>query len=483
MLESMDVREIISLMKDPTDEEKSLIIKAFEFAELAHRDQKRFSGEPYIIHPFNVALILADFHANAETIAAGLLHDTVEDADVSLETIAREFNPNIAFLVDGVTKLGKLRYQGIKRHVESLRKMFVAMAEDIRVILIRLADRLHNVRTLQHVRPDKQVRIALETLEVYAPIANRLGMWRMKGLLEDTSFSYAYPEDYKKVVALRKTKGKENLKLLEKIYRTLSQALAERGFTNLEIDYRVKYLYSLYSKLKRMNADIDKIHDIMALRIVTDSVENCYAILGIVHSIYRPVPGKLSDYIANPKPNGYQSLHTDIFVGGSSIVEVQIRTKDMQREAEYGIASHIIYDESGKPKSGGTLTRSMKWIQELITWQKHVKESEEFLHTLKTDFFQDRIFVLTPKGDVIELPVGATPLDMAFMVHSDIGNHASAAFINDKFVSLDTVLKNGDVVRIETKKTSRPTSKWLELVKTANAKKHIRTAIEERKTR
>jgi GTP pyrophosphokinase len=398
-----------------------------------------------------------------------------------LETLSREFGSNIAFLVDGVTKLGKLRYQGIKRHVESLRKMFVAMAEDIRVILIRLADRLHNIRTLQHVRPDKQVRIAMETLEVYAPIANRLGMWRMKGLLEDGSFPYAYPEEYKKVLALRKTKGKENLKHLEKVYRTLSQALAERGFPGVEIDYRIKYLYSLYAKLKRKGMDINKIYDLMALRIVTDTVENCYAILGIIHSIFRPVPGEMADYIANPKTNGYQSIHTTIFTGDGSMAEVQIRTTEMQREAEYGIASHIIYDEAGKPKEGGKLSRSMKWIQELITWQKHVKESEEFLHVLKTDFFQDRIFVFTPKGDVIELPAGATALDMAYMIHSDIGNKASAAYINDKFVSLDTTLKNGDTVKIETKKTGKPSAKWLELVKTVNAKKHIRTAIESKK--
>lgn len=475
-----DSKEIISLMKNPEEKDRELVMRAFDFAKKAHQGQERKSGEPYFVHPYNVALILADFGADAETIAAGLLHDTVEDTGVTLEDIEKEFNKTIAFLVDGVTKLGKLKYQGAIRHVESLRKLFVAMAEDIRVIVIRLADRLHNVRTLQYVRPDKQKRIALETLEIYAPLANRLGMWRLKGLLEDASFPYAYPAEYKSVVALRKTKGRETIKRLEKIYRTLQTVLTERDFKGFLIDYRIKYLYSLYMKLKRNNMNIDSIYDISALRVIVEDMEQCYQVLGLVHSLWRSVPGKLKDYITNPKPNGYQSIHTAVFTGEGNIVEIQIRSKAMQHEAEYGAASHLLYDETGKPKKGGDrkdLAKSVKWIQELIEWQKEIKESDEFLNALKTDFIHDRIFVFTPKGDVVELPRGSTMLDFAYAIHSDIGDHASGAWMNGKFVSLNTEIINKSTVQIETQKNSKPTVKWLDYVKTSMAKRHIKNVL------
>ncbi len=474
----MDAKEIIALMKNPSVEDKKLIIKAFAFAEEAHQGQKRFSGEPYIIHPFNTALNLAEMQADAQTIAAGLLHDTLEDTKITHAELEKEFGPAIAFLVDGVTKLGTIKYQGAERHVESLRKFFVAMAEDIRVILIRLADRLHNIRTLEHVPQEKQKRIALETLEIYAPLANRLGIWKIKGALEDASFPYVFPEEYKKVVALRKTKGKESVKKLEKIYRQLSTELAKSGIKNVTIDYRLKYLYSLYMKLKRKNMDIDEIYDLSALRVVVETIPECYQVLGLIHNLWRPVPGKLKDYIANPKPNGYQSIHTAIFTGDGQVVEIQIRTKQMQFEAEFGVASHIAYDETGKPKTGGKLTKNLEWIEELIEWQKSVNESEEFLHILKTDFFQNRIFVFTPKGDVIELPAGATALDFAYAIHSNIGDHASAARVDKKFTSLDQTLKNGQMVEIEVKKTNKPTSKWLEFARTNNARKHIRNYLQ-----
>jgi GTP pyrophosphokinase len=354
------------------------------------------------------------------------------------------------------------------------------MAQDIRVIVIRLADRLHNVRTLQYVEPEKQKRIALETLEIYAPLANRLGMWKMKGLLEDASFPYAYPAEYRQVVSLRKTKGRETIKRLEKIHRALHAALGARGMTEATIDFRIKYLYSLWAKLKRHNMDIESIYDISALRVIVDSDEQCYQVLGIVHSLWRPVPGKLKDYIANPKPNGYKSIHTAIFTGDGSIVEIQIRTKSMQREAEFGAASHILYDETGKPKKGGSeeqLAESVKWIKELIEWQKEVKESEEFMTALKTDFIKDRIFVFTPKGDVVELPKGSTMIDFAYAIHSDIGDHASGAWMNGKYVSLDTELLNKCTVQIETKKGSQPTAKWLDFAKTTMAKRHIRNFV------
>jgi guanosine-3',5'-bis(diphosphate) 3'-pyrophosphohydrolase len=474
----MDIKDIFDLMKKPpTEADKEKIGRALEFATKAHADQKRFSGEPYIIHPFEVAKILADMRADVDTICAGLLHDTFEDGHVTLKDIEKEFGKTVAFMVDGVTKLGKLKYQGVERHVESLRKLFIAMAKDIRVIMIRLADRLHNVRTLEHVRPDKQKRIAIETLDIYAPLANRLGIWRIKGLLEDASFPYAYPEEYKKVVALRKTKGKESIKRLEKIYRTLSKEAATQGLVDINIDYRVKYLYSLYQKLKRKNMDIDQIYDISALRVVVPTVAECYQALGLIHMLWKPVPGRLKDYIANPKSNGYQSIHTAIFTGDGTVSEIQIRTTEMKREAEYGVTSHLLYDEQGKPKFGSKLTKKTAWLKDLLDWQKHVDNPTEFLENLKTDFFQDRIFVFTPKGDVIELPKDSTPIDFAYAIHSDIGEHAAGAIVNGKFSSMETVLKNQDVVEIEVKKTSRPTAKWLNSVRTTMARKHIKNFL------
>ena len=473
----MDIKEITNLIKDPSQEEVALIEKAMAFAEQAHTGQLRKSGEPYIIHPFATAKILAEFKADTPTIVAGLLHDTLEDTPVTKADIEKEFGEEVAFLVEGVTKLGKLKYHGVTRHVESLRKLFVAMAEDIRVILIRLADRLHNVRTLSFIPPEKQKRIAVETLEIYAPLANRLGIWRLKGMLEDAAFPYALPKEYAEVMALRKTKGKKSIEKLEKVYRTLARAFADRKLIDHQIDYRIKYLYSLYTKLLRKHMNIDEIYDISALRVIVSNVEECYQVLGIIHSVYRPVPGRLKDYIANPKPNGYQSIHTAIFTDDSNIVEIQIRTKEMQNEAEYGVASHIIYDESGKPQSGGQISKSMQWVQELIEWQKNINESEEFLHELKTDFFRDRIFVFTPKGDVIELSKDSTPIDFAYAIHSDIGNHAAAARASGKYVGLDHPLRNGDVVEIETKKTAKPSAKWIEFCQTTNAKKHIRNEL------
>lgn len=471
------VEEILAPANYLNKEHQELIKRAYYFAVGAHEGQKRFSGEPYITHPIAVAQILVDLRADAETIAAALLHDTVEDTTVMLDEIEEKFGPQVAFLVDGVTKLGKLKYQGMERHVESLRKLFVAMAKDLRVILIRLADRLHNVRTLEHVRPDKQKRIALETLEIYAPLANRLGIWKLKGQLEDAAFPYAYPEEYKEVMKLRKTKGKESVKKLEKIYRTLSKELAAQNIKDAHIDYRIKYLYSLYLKLKRHQMDMGQIYDLSALRVIVPSLPDCYQTLGIIHSLWKPVPGRLKDYIAHPKPNGYQSIHTAIFLSDGSIAEIQIRSVKMHEAAEYGFASHLLYDESGKPKGGAKTNKKVGWLQDLIEWQRHVEESGEFLTDLKTDFFQDRIFTYTPKGDVIEMPKGATALDFAYAIHSDIGDHAAGATVNNKFVAMDTELKNHDLVQIEVKKTTRPSPKWLAIVRTSMAKKHIRTYL------
>lgn len=463
----------------PADQE--LIRQAYTLALKAHGGQKRFSGEDYISHPLAVASILAELRADAETIAAAILHDTVEDTAITLGEIEKKFGKNIAFLVDGVTKLGKLKYQGLERHVESLRKLFVAMAKDLRVILIRLADRLHNMRTLAYVPKEKQRRIAIETLEIYAPLANRLGIWKLKGQLEDAAFPYAYPEEYLAVMRLRKTKGKESVKRLEKIYRTLSRELVNQGLKTAQIDYRVKYLYSLYQKLKRHHMDINQIYDLSALRVIVPTLPDCYQTLGLVHTLWKPVPGRLKDYIAHPKMNGYQSIHTTVFTGDGGTAEIQIRSESMHEAAEYGLASHLFYDESGKPRNGGPLGPTRKkvaWLQDLIEWQKQIEESGQFLTELKTDFFEDRIFVFTPKGDVIELPKGATALDFAYAIHSDVGNHAAQATVNGKFVAMDTQLKNHDLVRIETKKTAHPSPKWLAIVRTSMARKHIKNYLQ-----
>lgn len=476
---SLNSQEITDLMKNVTAEDEKLIQKALNFAKSAHKGQFRMSGEEYITHPFETAKILAEMNADVDTIVAGLIHDTVEDNRATKEEIKEEFGETILFLVEGVTKLGKLKYQGLKRHVESLRKLFIAMANDIRVIMIRLADRLHNVRTLEALPIEKRERIAWETLEIYAPIANRLGMWRIKGVLEDASFPFVYPKEYAEVIKLRKTKGKETVKKLEKIHRTLRTELAKQGFNDVVIDYRLKYLYSLFRKLRQKDMDIDQIHDISALRIIVPDLPDCYRALGVVHSVYRPVPGRLKDYIAHPKPNGYQSIHTAIF-SGDSMVEVQIRSQLMHEEAEYGIASHIKYDEQGKistPKLSG----KTRWIDELIEWQKDIQEEKVFLNTLKNRFFKNQIFVFTPKGDVVELPEGSTTIDFAYAIHSDIGDHAGSAKVNGKLVSLNTKLKNEDVVEIEMKKTSKPTFKWLNFVKTGSARKHIRQFLSQKK--
>lgn len=471
------VEEILSLISTVNESDKVLITKAFNFAKKAHKGQKRFSGEPYFIHPFEVAKILALMKADTETIAAGLIHDTLEDTGVTAEEIEKEFGKNILFLVEGVTKLGRVRYQGMERHTESLRKFFMAMAEDIRVVTIKLSDRLHNIRTLEHVRPDKQKRIALETLEIYAPIANRLGIWKLKGMLEDASFPYVYPEEYKKVVALRRTKGKETIKRLEKVYKNIQTELVKNNLPDARIDYRIKYLYSLYRKLEEKGMDIDQIYDISAMRVIVKDVSECYQVLGIIHSMWKPVANRFKDYIAIPKPNGYQSIHTAVFTG-DGIVEIQIRSEEMHHEAEYGSAAHITYDENGKANPNKKLGKKSRWINQLLEAQKNLEGPEEFLKTLKEEFFKEHIFVFTPKGDVVEMPTEATALDFAYAIHSDIGDHAAGAKINGKFVALNTTLNNNDVVYIETKEKSHPTNKWFSYVETNSAKRHIRSFIQ-----
>lgn len=452
-----------------------LIRRAYEFAQKAHEGQKRSSGEPYFNHCMATAQTLIDMKLDPKTIAAGLLHDVAEDTKYTILDIKKVFGDEIMFLVEGVTKLGKIKYHGDQQRAENLRKMFLAMAEDTRVILVKLADRLHNMQTLKYVKPEKQKRIAMETMEIYAPLAHRLGMGEIKGQLEDLSFQYLYPEEYKWVIDHVSEKYQERERYIEKIKPIIQEELTKENIKPINIDARAKRYYSLYKKLGKYDMNLDKIHDLVAVRIAVNTIEECYGALGVIHKLWRPLPGKIKDYIALPKPNGYQSLHTTVFCIDGKITEFQIRTLQMHDEAELGIAAHWLYTEKGKPKIGTKLdNKKFAWVSQLRDWQKEISGSQEFLESLKIDFFKDRIFVLTPKGDAIDLPEGATPVDFAYHIHSEVGDRCSGAKTNGKMVPLSHTLQNGDVVEIITQKKHTPTRSWLEFVKTSIAKNRIR---------
>lgn len=475
---NMEAQDIISKLTYASDETTALIKKAFEFSKNAHKDEVRFSGEQYFIHPFHVALTLAEMQIDANTIAAGLLHDVCEAGLASPKDLEKEFGKDVAFLVEGVTKLGKLRYQGMDRYLENMRKMFLAMAEDARVIFIRLADRLHNMQTLEHVPEHKRERIARETLEIYAPLADRLGMGKLRGVLEDLAFPFVYPEEYEKLQKIIKKQLTEKETYLSKVKYKLGEELKKEGIENFVILARVKQLYSLYRKLIKHNNNFDEIYDLVALRVMVQNVEECYLTLGIIHKLWKPLPGRIKDYIALPKPNGYQSIHTTVFCIDGAITEFQIRTKQMHEEIENTIAPHWAYTEQGKPEEGGKITKKIAWISQMREWQKNASGTEEFLESLKIDIFKNRIFVFTPKGDVIDLPDGATPVDFAYLVHSEVGNHCNGAKVNNKMVQLDYHLKNGDRCEILTQKNKKPSKSWLDFVKTNYAKSKIRNFTE-----
>jgi GTP pyrophosphokinase len=470
---------IFALLPEITEKDKDLIKRACLFAEKAHSGQLRKSGEPYYNHVFATGINLATLKMDAETIAAGIMHDVLEDTEVTPAEMTAEFNEHITKLVEGVTKLGKLRYSGAERHVESLRKFFIAMADDIRVVVIKLCDRLHNIQTLQYVSPEKQKRIALETLEIHARLADRLGMGRLKAQLEDAAFPYVYPEEYKATLEYFESMRPVSDEQLEKVVITLEEELTTFDVEIERIDHRVKHLYSLWQKLKRYKMDGSKIHDVVALRIIVPTVGDCYQALGVIHGLYRPVPGRFKDYIAVPKPNGYRSLHTTIFSGDGNTLEIQIRTKEMHQEAEYGIASHLNYKELGKNSNKEEVKKKTGWTRELLEWQKDVDHHKDFMQNLKTDFFEKRVFLLTPKGDVIDLPEGSTPIDFAYTVHSKIGDHIAGAKVNGKLMPLDTILQNRDVVEIEVRENATPKRKWLEMTRTTLAKRKIRNYIKE----
>lgn len=447
-----------------------MIRLVYDYAKEAHEGQFRRSGEPYIIHPLAASYILANMSIDPVIIMATLLHDVPEDTDRTLADLEKNFGKEIASLVEGITKLGKLKYRGVERYIENLRKMFIAMAEDVRVMIIKFADRIHNLSTLEALPPQKRYRIALESLEIYAPIANRLGMDEMKGQLEDLSFKFVYPKEYERVKKLRdeKLQGKE--KYFKHVIELTKKELTNSNISVISIHGRNKKLYSLYKKLIDKNNEIGRIYDIVAIRIIVDNVAKCYATLGILHSVWKPIKGRIKDYIAQPKPNGYQSLHTTVFAEGGEPVEFQIRTLDMHEDAEYGVAAHWHYDEKGSRRPA----KEIKWVQELAQIQKDILNKLSDLEEMKVDFLQTRIFVLTPKGDVIDLPEGATPVDFAYHIHSEIGNKCTGARVNEKMVSLDTELRNGDIVEIDTDKNRKgPSIDWLKFVKTHTAKDHI----------
>ena len=494
------VEEIYKHIPELNFKDKALIEKAYYYARNAHDGQVRKSGEPYFNHVIATSINLAKLKMDVHSVCAGLLHDVLEDTDRTSEELRAEFGEDIYKIVDGVSKLGKLKYTGLERHVESLRKFFVAMSEDTRVVIVKLCDRLHNISTLEFVDPHKRRRIALETIEIHARLADRLGMGKLKAELEDLAFPYVYPDEYNKTLSLLRELHPMNNTKLELIIKTLKEELEIFDVVIDRVDHRIKHLYSLWIKLKKNNYDTSKVYDVVALRILVPNLSECYQALGVIHSLYKPVPNRFKDYIAVPKPNGYQSLHTSVFVGDGSTIEIQIRTLEMHKAAEYGVASHMGYKEKQKINTGkgekigrnkkdklnqnninkqSNILGNNKWAEELLQLQKDVTKHDEYMERLHADFFKNRVFVLTPKGDVIDLPEGATPIDFAYHIHSEIGNHTHSAMVNHKMVSLDTALCNRDVVSIEIKESSHPNRKWLDMCQTHMAKRHIRNYLRE----
>ena len=481
-VQNKSIEDIISLVKQKKRwADTKLIIKAYNYAKEKHGTQCRKSGEPYIIHPVQVAYILADIGLDEATICAALLHDVVEDTEVTHEDLVRDFGEEIATMVAGVTKLGELRYQASteERQVENYRKMFLAMGKDIRVIIIKLADRLHNLRTLKYLRRDRQIANAKETMELYAPLANRLGIYSLKWELEDLAFKYLYPEEYRELVAGIDKKREERLQFIEKIMDDIRGQLKKQRI-EAEVTGRAKHLYSIYRKMKRDNKTLDQIYDLFALRILVNSVKDCYAALGVVHEMYSPMPGRFKDYIAVPKPNMYQSIHTTLLGEKGTPFEVQIRTWEMHRIAEYGIAAHWAYKEANYGKKGKqvvTVTKDkLAWLRETLEWQQDMKDPQEFLNTLKTELFEDEVYVFTPKGKILVLPRDATPIDFAYSIHEEIGNHMVGCKINSKMMPIITKLQSGDIVEIMTSDSQKgPSRDWLKFIKTTKAKSKIQS--------
>jgi len=485
-------QKIIQNLKDFANEkEMDLLERAFDFAEKSHSEQQRKSGEPFVNHPLRVALCISQMKLGINAVIASILHDVVEDCEIPVSEIKSQFNEEISFLVDGLTKVNKIKYVEGKEdntmEKENFRNMILSMAKDLRIILIKLADRLDNMKTLWPLDSSKKREKSLETLEILAPLAYRLGMSDIGAQLEDLAFPYIFPEEYK---LTRKIVGKRREELenyLKELIPLLQKKLKENNLNPQKIKFRAKHLYSIWRKLQKEEMDIKRIYDLVAMRIIMPNVEECYGALGIIHQMWKPVPGRFKDYIALPKPNGYQSLHTTVFAQGGKIVEIQIRTPQMDEEAEWGIAAHWIYGslkntKGYKKRKKFYPPKNFYWINQLREWQKKFYNSKEFLNALKVDFFKDRIFVLTPKGDIIDLPDGATPIDFAYQIHTDIGNQAAGAKINDRLVPLDYKLQSGEIVEIIIKKRKKmPPSSWLEFVKMSETKKKIEEILRRKK--
>lgn len=471
----MSYQELIEQIKKyQPPEALEVIEKAYHFAKKAHEGQFRISGEPYIIHPVAVAHILSLLELDFSTIAAGILHDVVEDTHITLEMIQKEFTAEIAHLVDGVTKLSRIDFHTKEEHqVENLRKMFLAMGKDIRVILIKLADRLHNMRTLKHQSVEKQKEIAWETMEIFAPLAHRLGIFAFKWELEDLAFRYLEPEKYYTLVENISMKRQEREAYIIEVIETITQRLAEVG-VKADIQGRPKHFFSIYKKMLDKEKELNEIYDLTAIRVLVDTVKDCYGALGIIHTLWKPIPGRFKDYIAMPKANMYQSLHTTVMGDQGEPFEIQIRTWEMHKTAEYGIAAHWKYKEGAR---GGSkdFEKRLAWLRQILELQTEVRDSEEFIETLKIDVFSDVVFVFTPKGDVVELPAGSVPIDFAYRIHSDVGHRCIGSKVNGRIVTLDYVLKNGDIVEVLTSKQANgPSRDWLKIVKTSHAKNRIR---------
>ena len=457
-----------------------LIRRAYIFSAKEHKGQVRASGEPYLTHPLEVSNLLAEMKMDAVTVSVGLLHDVVEDTLVSLEEVERTFGSDVAHIVDGVTKISQIQFTSKEeKQAENFRKMLLAMTDDIRVIMVKFADRLHNMRTLQHLSGERRTAIARETLEIYAPLANRLGMGKIRGELEDLAFSYLEPKSHQELKEVVERKRKAHEVFLAEVTRIVEAKMKEHGIP-CQIESRVKRLYSIFLKLRKQHISVDEVYDLLALRIITDDVKNCYAALGVIHNTWRPVPGRIKDFISLPRPNGYQSLHTSVIAGGQPF-EVQIRSTEMHRIAEEGIAAHWKYKD-GKLVADSKEDERVSWLRHLVEWQQEMKDPDDFMSTLKVDLYPEEVYAFTPKGKVITLPRDATPVDFAYTIHTEVGHACVGAKINGRMVPLKTRLKNGDIVEISTQAGHKPSRDWLSYVKTSRARNKIRHWLTEQES-
>src|SRR5580693_253515 len=459
-------------------EDISLIRKAWEFCVSHHEGQTRASGEPYIVHPLEVAEVLAEMKLDATAIAAALLHDAVEDTPATSEEIGQRFGDQVAHIVEGVTKIDKIQFANREdRQAENVRKMLLAMVSDVRVVLIKLADRLHNMRTLEHLKPERQEAIARETLDIYAPLAHRLGMGKVRGELEDLAFRYTDPVSYEQVEAAVEARRVDGEQFLRGVEDTLVEQLRENGI-QARVEWRIKRLYSISQKIERTKISFDQLYDLLAVRVITEDVTSCYAVFGLIHTLWRPVPGRIKDFIAIPRANRYQSLHTTVMGASGHQFEVQIRTEEMHRIAEEGIAAHWKYKSAGSMVTARDEER-LNWIRQLVEWQKEMTDPNEFLSSLKMDLYPDEVYTFTPKGKVVVVPAGATPIDFAYTIHTEVGNTCVGAKINGRMVPLRTKLHTGDIIEIVTQKDHKPSRDWLTFVKSPRARNKIKHWLNE----